>query len=328
MNTLPTYWLHFEDGDGAARQVHGDTPAALAQAVHRHARGFLASRRVDVHIDPDTLTGAITSHGATAATFTLVADEPDHAPATCEDAPGHLRHGWTLRDIDRLTGLVLHLDRWATAGDVEERRDAVWFAIVERLLAADTAPSRGELLRAGTEASDALVRDDMRTHGRCTQNFGQTMPRFHAYWNPGHAPSPEPHVVERRAREEIWPLLRPSEQRALIALAATGDYDKAAAACGVARGTFTVLVSTARRRFLAAWHEHEKPSRIWRTDRRVSFRNGKDSRGRQRLTEAQVEAFRERYYAGETLRVLATECGLTVTGLSRLISGQSKAVAA
>jgi hypothetical protein len=150
------------------------------------------------------------------------------------------------------------------------------------------------------------------------------MPRFYAYWNPAHAPSPEARVTERHALAQIWPLLRPSEQRALTALAMTGDYEKGAAAAGVATSTFHVLISTGRRRFLAAWHEHETPSRIWRTDRRVRSRDGKDHLGRQRLNQARVDAYRERYYAGETLRVLAAECGLSTTGLSRLINGKTQ----
>jgi hypothetical protein len=322
---MPGYWLHLHhpDDDGAERRVTGDSPAALAQQVHHHARGFLASTRVDVRIDPGTLTGSITSHGATAATFTLQpVEEPDLSPPS-RPLVGEVKHGYTLADVHRLTQLVIRLDRWAVAGDLDERRDAVWFAIVERLLTADEPPTRGELLRVGTEASDVLVRDEMRTHGRCTLNIGQPMPRFHAYWGPTYTPSPEPRIVERHALGQIWPLLRPSEQRALTALAATGDYEQAAAACGVAKGTFQVLVSTGRRRFFKAWHEGEKPSRQWRTDRRVRSRDGRHL-GRRRLTATQVDGYRERYYAGEKLRALAAECGLTVTGLSRLIKGQSK----
>lgn len=233
-------------------------------------------------------------------------------------------HGHTLHDIQNLTRLTLHLDRWHTAADAEERYDTVWFGIVECLLTADTPPTRGELLRAGIEASDAQARDNMRTHGRCTQNIGQPMPRFHAYWNPANAPSPERQVIDRIALAQIWPLLRPSEQRALTALAATGDYAKAAEAAGVTKRTFTVLISTGRRRFFAAWHEHEQPSRIWRTDRRVGSRAGKDCFGRQRLTETQVAHYRERYYDGETFTSLAAECGISATNLSKLIKGKTK----
>ncbi|MFI9176154.1 hypothetical protein [Streptomyces lincolnensis] len=273
----------------------------------------------------DRLTDAAPTH----QDHQVIPSAPNHAELTAHEAdtgqPGHVRHGYTLKDIEHLTRLTLRMDRWYTASDIDERYDAVWFAIVEQLLTAEEPPTRKALLDAGTQASDARVRDQMRTHGRCTLNTGQPMPRFHAYWNPAHAPSPEPRVIERHALAQIWPLLRPSEQRALTALAMTGDYEEGAAAVGVATSTFQVQISTARRRFFKAWHEHETPSRIWRTDRRVRSRNGKDHLGRQRLNQAQVDTYRARYYEGEKLRVLAAECGLSSTALSALIKGKSKA---
>lgn len=321
---MGAYTLHFGHLDGdtgiGPRTVDGHTTADLAQAVHRHARGILGSRRVDIHLDPDTLTGTVHQAGSPIGSFTLTATE---TPAAAGPASGVL-HGYTLHDIQHLTRLALHLDRWYKAGDMEERHDAVWFAIVEALLAADTPPSRSDLLRAGTEASDALVRDEMRTHGRCTLNIGQSMPRFHAYWNPTNTPSPEPRIVDREALAQIWPQLQPRQRQALEALAATGDYDKAAAALGVSKGTFTVLISAGRRRFYSWWHEHETPSRQWRTDRRVHSRDGRDHLGRARLTTAQVDAYRERRHAGEPVKALAAEAGITPTTLYRLLKGQYK----
>lgn len=306
-------------GETAVRRVTAE-PGDLAQEVHRHVRGLLGGSRVDVTIDPDALTGTIASHGTTIGEFNLTTIEPAEATAD----PDGFRYGYSLADVQHLTRLTLRLDRWHTAGDISERYEAVWFAIVEHLLTSDTPPSRSALLRVGTEASDNLVRDEMRTHGRCTRHFGRPMPEFFRYWNPTHAPSPESRVVEREALAQIWELLRPSEQRALNALAATGDYARAAEAAGVTGATFTVLISTGRRRFLAAWHEGETPSRVWRTDRRVSSRSGRDHLGRQRLTASQVDAYRDRHYAGEKLNALAAECGLTPTGLSRLIKGQTQ----
>jgi hypothetical protein len=306
-------------GETAVRHITTD-PDSLAQAVHHHARGLIGSTRTDILFHPDVLAGTIASHGTPAGDFTLEAIEQT------EDSPNPdgFRHGYTLADVQHLTRLTLRLDRWHTAGDISERYEAVWFAIVEHLLTSNSPPGRSELLRVGTEASDNLVRDNMRTHGKCTRHFGRPMPEFFRYWNPIHTASPEARIIEREALTQIWDLLRPSEQRALTALAATGDYAKAAEAAGVTGGTFTVLISSARRRFLAAWHEGETPSRMWRTDRRVSSRTGRDHLGRQRLTAPQVDAYRERHYAGEKLNALAAECGLTPTGLSRLIKGQTK----
>lgn len=233
-------------------------------------------------------------------------------------------HGYTVRDIEHITRLVLRLDRWYTAADGEERYDAVWFGIVEHLLTAAEPPTRNELLRAGTEASDARVKDEMRTHGRDTRVIGRRMPRFYAYWRPSNTPGPENGVVDRLAVQQIWPLLQPRQQQALTALAATGDYERAAAVLGVTLGTLSVLISGGRRRFYAWWHEHEEPSRQWRTDRRVRSRDGRDHLGRRRLSTAQVDAYRHRHHNGESLKALAGECGLSATALSQLIRGRSK----
>lgn len=232
-------------------------------------------------------------------------------------------HGYTVRNLEHLTRLVLRLDRWYTAADGEEQYNAVWFGIVEHLLTAAEPPTRRALLNAGTAASDARVRDNMRTHGYCTRNTGQPMPRFHAYWNPANPPSPEPRVVEHLAVQQIWPLLQPRQREALTALALTGDYDQAAAAIGATKATFQVLISAGRRRFYTWWHEHETPSRQWRTDRRVRSRDGRDHYGRQRLTTAQVDAYRERRTAGEQVKALAAEAGIATATLYRLLKGAS-----
>lgn len=248
-----------------------------------------------------------------------VANDPQAGTCTTQREP---MHGYTLADIQHLTRLVLRLDRWHQAADIHDRYDAVWHALVENILTADTPPGRGELLRTGTEASDSYVRNEMRTHGRDTSKPGP-MPRFFAYWNPTNPPSPENRVVEVLAVAQIWPQLRPSEQRALTALAATGDYEAAARMYGAPKGTFSVVISTARRRFFALWHEGETPSSQWRTDRRIGNKAGTDAQGRERLTVSQVDALRHRHHNGETNRALAAEVGLTPGGLSRLIRGES-----
>lgn len=233
-------------------------------------------------------------------------------------------HGYTLHDIDHLTRTVIRLDRWYTAGDIDERFDAIRHAIIELLLTSTQPPTRNELLHAGTVASDNTVRDDARNHGRDT-GHGKPMPEFHRYWASAHrGASPETRIVERVALTQIWPLLRPSERNALTTLAATEDYEATADALGIAKGTLSTIVSTGRRRFFEAWHEGETPSKQWRTDRRVGSRDGRDHFGRARLNTTQVDAYRQRHHAGETITALAAEAGLSKTGLSRLLSGKSK----
>ncbi|MEU5298026.1 hypothetical protein [Streptomyces umbrinus] len=255
------------------------TPAGLAQEVHRHARGTLGSRTVDVRLDADLLTGTVLRAHAPVAAFTLT---PHSAAALSETNGGHrvghtepALHGYTLDDLHHLSRHVVHSDRWHTAGDIEDRYDAAWHAIVEHLLAACERPSRHDLFHAGRVGCDQSVRQRLQAHGyNHHQPATGTRPSFERYWTTtaAHTPSPEDQIVDRRALWQIWPRLTPRQQQALEALAATDDYQKAAAALGVTPGTFHVLVSKARKRFLALWHEGEQPSRIWGTDRRVGSR--------------------------------------------------------
>jgi DNA-directed RNA polymerase specialized sigma24 family protein len=254
------------------------TPADLAQEVHRHARGTLGARNVDVRLDADQLTGTILRAHAPIAAFTLT----PHPAAQGETTDGRrgrhgdpTLHGYTLDDLHHLSRYVVHSDRWHTAGDIEDRYDTAWHAIVEHLLTAPEPPTRHDLFQAGLRGSDQAVRQRLQAHGYNHHQPGTgTRPRFEGYWTTTAAPipSPEDRVVDRHALAQIWPRLTPRQQQALTALAATDDYQQAAALLGVTPGTFNVLVSKARRRFLALWHEGEQPSHIWGTDRRVGSR--------------------------------------------------------
>ncbi|MER5696054.1 hypothetical protein ACWDBO_30160 [Streptomyces mirabilis] len=254
------------------------TPADLAAEVHRHARGALGSRTVDVRLDADLLTGTVLRAHAPAAAFTLTPH-----PAARDDTTDGRRgrhsdpalHGYTLDDLHHLSRHVVHSDRWYTAADIEDRYDTAWHAIVEHLLTATEPPTRRDLFQAGLRGSDQSVRQHQQAHGYNHHQPGAgTRPRFERYWTTtaAHTPSPEDRVVDRRALAQIWPRLTPRQQQALTALAATDDYQQAAALLQVTPGTFHVLISKARQRFLALWHEGEQASRIWGTDRRVGSR--------------------------------------------------------
>lgn len=250
------------------------------------------------------------------------APEPTPPPVGCDAAA---LYGYGLADIDRLTRLALRADRWYAAGDMDERFDTARHAIIDALLDAQDAPSRSDLIGAALRASDAAVREHMRTHGRDGAHGGRPMPAFHRFWE--HAPhrgaSPETRVVEVHALTQIWPRLTQAEQRALVALAQTDDYRLAAQMLGMRYGTFTTVLSDARRRFLRLWHEGEEPSGVWRTDRRSATRSGL-YRGRARLTAEQVDVYRERHRRGETLRALAVEAGLSRPALGALVRGATK----
>jgi len=268
---MPTITFDHIGSDRHVRPLHTEaaTPEQLAEAVHHHARAILGSRSVGVTLDGDR--GEIRLGTSLVGEFSVAVEDqqPDAPPDNHRDP----MHDWTLNDLNRLTNTILKRDRWHLAGDVEERRDAVWFALVQHILQAEVAPTGGDLFWVGIAASDALVKDGMRTHGRSTSSYGDGMPRYAMYWNPILPQSPERGVVERAALHQIWPQLTLRQQEALTALAATGDYQQAAGALGVTGGTFNVLISKARQRFLLWWHEGEKPSRVWGTDRRVGSRS-------------------------------------------------------
>lgn len=193
-------------------------------------------------------------------------DEPGWTPAP--DDVHTLRYGYNLADLEKATRLAL----WRVVGghlDYRTRYDLAWSAITEALYSAAEPPTPADLVAAGQAAIARHVRIDMRHRG--VQFGGRTGPRFATYWMglSSRTPSPEDRVVDAVALWQIWPHLTNRQREALLALAAHEDYRAAAAALGVAPGTYKVLIGTARRRFLALWHEGEAPSRPWGAYRRA-----------------------------------------------------------
>jgi hypothetical protein len=277
---ITAYALRFDDLDSTNTRpltIRGDTTRNLAQAVHRHARGRLGSRRVDVHLDPDTLTGAIVSHGVTVGTFALdPVEEPQPVPET-----GGIRGGWTLTDIDRLARAVVSNNRtWWPAGDRDDLYAAAWHGIVEHLYTADSPPRRTELMEAGRQALAQDVKATMRHHGarRDSSNNGQ---KYAMYWEwAGRAiPSHEAGIVERLALEQILPALTAGQRAAVEALAAAGDYETAARLVGTAQAGLKSQLMKGRRRFRELWHEGETPSGHWGCDRRAGAVRGTARKG-------------------------------------------------
>lgn len=189
-----------------------------------------------------------------------------------------LRHGYTLDDLHDIARLAVHV-AGAAAGNWHERYDVAWSAIAEHLYAAETRPSQPDLVRAGRLALYAVIDDYRQAYGfyRRRTDGGQhgigSSPAFQAYWwdlcGAGVARSPEGRIVERTALSQIMPTLTPAQKQALLALAVHDDYQTAAAAIGVRYTSFKSTIALARRRFLAAWHEGEAPSKPWGCDRRV-----------------------------------------------------------
>ncbi|MFD1832430.1 hypothetical protein ACFSJS_22685 [Streptomyces desertarenae] len=235
-----------------------------------------------------------------------------------------LRHGYTLTDLDHLARTVATSNLvWWAASDRDDLYTAAWHGIVEHLYTAHEKPTRTDLRNAGLTALEHDTRNTMRHRGAI--HDGRTGQRYAAYWEwAGRAtPGPEATVIDRHALHQIWPRLSPRHRQVLAALAATGDHTQAAAALGLAAGTYRSHLFAARRTFLALWHQGETPSRLWRADQRAA-RSGDGPRGSRRLTVSQVEAYRQRCLAGEPRAALAAEAGVHVKTLNALLRGRSK----
>lgn len=185
-----------------------------------------------------------------------------------------LRHGYTLRDIQRLAG---HATKTAFGQSTSrtDRFQAAWDGIVEALYEAERWPSGDKLISAGRQAIALSSQAEQHHHGvrhdRTHEGAG-SMPNFQRYWclMTKPYPSPEAHAVERVSVPQILARLYPCERKALAALAAHGTQEAAAHALGMKLASYRATLGHARRRFFALWHEGEEPSRIWRIDRRVN----------------------------------------------------------
>lgn len=192
-----------------------------------------------------------------------------------------LAHGYTLADLHGLARLAVHA-AGRMAGDWHDRYDTAWSAAAVALYEAEHWPPAHDLVHAGRLAIWATV-DDERHHAGYykRKTIGAlagagSSPAFQTYWlefaRTGQ--SPERRAVESLALAQIWPMLTPGQQRSLAALATFDDYQAAGAALGMSAVGFKSAISAARRRFLAAWHEGETPSRVWGYDRRAGTAAG------------------------------------------------------
>lgn len=197
----------------------------------------------------------------------------DGSPARTAMNALPVRHGYTVGDLHEITAAALTADR-LMAMDYTERRDIAWSAIAEHLCSADEQPDRQQLVRVGWQAIYRHVRDGLRQRGyadgeRDWTSGEPTMPRFALYWAPRVEPSPEEHVVNRLATEQVFTKVTGIYRDAVISLAVHNDYAAAATALGINYTALTARLTTARRTFLRHWHEDETPHRTRRTDRRV-----------------------------------------------------------
>jgi hypothetical protein len=226
---------------------------------------------------------------------------PNRYCDACATAPGVLRHGYHLTDLHSIARLAVHT-AGAMATSWHERYDVAYSAVAEHLYSCEAWPPRSELVRAGQLGIYAVVDEDRQAHGyykRKTIGAAAgpgSSPAFQTFWEAfGRSTgSCERGVVEEIALWQILPTLPPVLRAALMALAAHGNYQDAAAALGVEYSSFKSQIARARRRFLALWHEGEKPSRQWGCDRRAGRVAGEERTGGARTAMSAISRRRGR----------------------------------
>ncbi len=254
--------------------------------------------------------------------YALPSEAPPEVPEW-EPAPDDvhtLKWGYNLADLERLARFATRRS-WGRHLDDRTRYETAWSAIAETLYSATTAPAPGDLMSAAHTAIAIHAQDELHHLGIDFRTG--SMPRFAAYWEhtARSSPSPERGVVDRHALWQIWPHLTGRHRDVLLAHAAADGWRAAAASLGMNEGTFAGLLSTARKQFLALWHEGEQPSLPWHLKAGERKQNAIDSHGKPRITAAQLETIRDRRHAGDKLAAIAADYGVTESSISRLLSG-------
>lgn len=239
-------------------------PDALAQEVHRHARGLLGGSGLTI-----TLTGLTgTAHRGTAhiADLALTPADESHA-ATSHD---HM-WGYTLTDLDRMARAACTADR-SYSSDMTTRYDTAWSAIALALVESDQEPDRADLVRAGWQAIYREVRAVQDMNGVSREDrSGQigSAPRFAAYWRVIHHEGVDERITEEIAVHQVLSILGAPYRDAVIALAVHDTYQGAADALAITYKALVARIGTARRRARAAWFAPETAPPTKGTDRRV-----------------------------------------------------------
>lgn len=170
-------------------------------------------------------------------------------------------HGYTIADIDRYAFSAVRNVWQGRSLDEQDRYDAAWFAIVEKLYTSAERPTHVELIWAGRNAVLDVLEQRSRHHGTAKRYDYQESPRFTAYWL--HVASSVDDftegVAERLALPQVLSLLSTREYEAIAALAVHGDQRSAAKAIGITESAFNARIKTARQRINRAWFEYETP---------------------------------------------------------------------
>lgn len=245
--------------------------------------------------------------------------EPEADPDYSDD-PHSIAWGYNLADLERLARISVSRSR-SRAGNAQDRYEAAWSAIAEALCTASNAPNPTDLIAAGTDAAIEQAHKSMVFDGASRE--GGRRQRYVQYWAvPVGASAPvEERIVESMALWSILPLLSPRQWAAVKALAATEDYDLAAASLGYGRKSYSAVISRARSRFLSWWLEGETPPKRRKDQRRPSGNRGTQPG---RITDVQLDQIRSRHHAGETQEAIAADYGVARSTITQLLSGVNR----
>lgn len=176
-----------------------------------------------------------------------------------------VKHGYTVRDLDRLARFAVRIANLHSL-PAHDRYDEALSAIGLHLAAADQPPTERELKAAGARAiNDLHDREDKHHGANRRRHLGRgDVPRFQAYWAlTKSTPSFEDRVVDRVALAQIWPALSPMQKATLTAYAEHEDHTAAMEAAGASPSTYKTHIKRGRDKVFALWHEGEAPSRMW-----------------------------------------------------------------
>ncbi|WP_345514791.1 Lsr2 family DNA-binding protein [Phytohabitans houttuyneae] len=223
-----------------------------------------------------------------------------------------LPHGFTVERLNRTASWSARGSRWGYPPYLE-KVDLARFAILEHLyMCPDHEDVRENghpcnLLRIGQRAITQHLRDLGTLHGiainRDGYETGDHLLKYNVYWTSTASPtrSPEDPVVDVMALRQIWPLLEPKYQRALLALAEHDTYDGAAQALDLAYNSVKQYVYQGREMFLWWWHQHEKPSGVWGVDQRRRRDNNRNIMSRTFGARKRQRLHQQRKAAGQTV---------------------------
>ncbi|WP_157429656.1 hypothetical protein [Actinomadura oligospora] len=185
-----------------------------------------------------------------------------------------------MDDLERYARAGMKADASGCGLDPDDRWEAAWFAVVERLYdPAAEPPAAKDLIYAARQGLWALSSANLHTHGVPSSGRADgeksLRPQFARYWLGSQVKQTEAPFVaaitDRIALAQVLAKLPLAQREAVLALALYQDRSKAAGALGLTYSAFSSRIDNARRAVLELWHQHETPHGLRRDQRSNGF---------------------------------------------------------